>query len=119
MSKERTRYLLNDVCRCHDLGCSRRTECLRFLLRTEMSETTPHATTLGHPCDDQIAIGCGEWIRWRGGEKPIDHNDVNVQVEFAGDGDNMTGRPSDFHWEHSEEDSWANIVAFRVLEDAP
>ena len=51
----------NDICRCHDAGCSERFECLRWLDRETGSETTPHSPSLmaydepiGDPCSLRI-----------------------------------------------------------------
>jgi hypothetical protein len=45
--------LANDICRCHDLGCSQNDSCLRFLNKDNGGERTPHVKSfsdLKGPC---------------------------------------------------------------------
>jgi hypothetical protein len=53
--------MTNDICRCHDDGCSEREQCLRWLLRDDYSGEAPHMPSLfpydlpiGDPCPRQI-----------------------------------------------------------------
>ena len=55
------RILPNDVCRCHDDGCSEREQCLRYLQRNNVGERTPYCPSLfpydipiGNPCPNKI-----------------------------------------------------------------
>lgn len=44
-------WLPRDYCRCHSRLCEMRMNCLRYLLRNEGGETTPHADSLSDEDD--------------------------------------------------------------------
>jgi hypothetical protein len=55
----------------------------------------------------------GEWKRHRGGRQPVD-SDVRVEVRLRC-GDTQEARAHAFLWPHTQCDSYANIMSYRVI----
>jgi hypothetical protein len=118
-TKQRHHSIGNDICRCMDSACPARFECLRYLLRTSIGDRTPVTATLRglDGCNSLSRVDKGEWVRWRGGECPVEPSQ-RVQVLF-GDMrmDNATnGTAVEFGWS-SDVETFTKIVAFRLIPD--
>jgi len=55
----------------------------------------------------------GEWKRHRGGKQPV-ADDVRVEVKLR-DGDTQEAKACAFLWNHSDCDTYANIMQYRVI----
>jgi len=82
----------------------------------------------GDPTGEKRAFmeSCGNhktddgWIEWRGGECPIDSIELNVDIKYRNGNIFTDVDPSSYEWSHGYADireTWADIVAYRIVEE--
>lgn len=65
------------------------------------------------PILEQQERGEGEWIKWGGGEQPV-NGDVMVETKWS-DGLVGCGEARKWRWDHSSLFSNLNLIAYRII----
>jgi len=91
--------------------------------RGEAEEVLSSTRQMPQPEGQGDCIAAGpeddEWIEWRGGVKCPVPAGARTKLRFRDNNTSTTVDPELYRWEHQRRDSYGDIIAYRIMNEAP